>query len=563
MARSNYNPLITSEEWRWIIIASGLLAALTLVPYAWALASNNNAVDAEFMGMLANPKDGATYLAKMEQGYRGDILFHLPYTPEPHSGAAINLYYLILGHLARLTGQSALVIYHVARVLGGLFMFIALYQFGAAVWTRERPRRLFFGLAGLGSGLSWLFLVLSPEGFLDVASNRLPPDLTMPEAYPLYAVYTNPHFPLAIGLLALIGSIYIQVFRPGTQEHPTLYNQGIILILASVLLAIVQPQALVPIGVTLGVYLVVRYVRTRKLPRHEAIWSLLLWAPAAPFVAYYFAITQINPAIAAWSEQNVTLSPPFYYYVIGFAPLLLVALPGLVRAVRKFEPDGDQIVLTWLAVNALLLYAPLNLQRRLVIGLILPLTYFAVRGIEDYWSLTVPQRAQRIVLILLFVFLLPSNVLALGIPLVGAVANKEYGVENNILLEKDYINTLGWLSSERGRVNVPLVTDGRPTVLLASPDFSMFIPAWAGHRVVYAHPYETIHASQKLEAVTAWYQGTGCQELLEGDTWQGKHWQVDYVIVGPREREIGENGCYTELEDLVGLFGDVVVYKVR
>ena len=38
------------------------------------------------------------------------------------------------------------------------------------------------------------------------------------------------------------------------------------------------------------------------------------------------------------------------------------------------------------------LYAPFNLQRRLAMGLIIPLVYFAVRPLEDPWLYRVPQR---------------------------------------------------------------------------------------------------------------------------------------------------------------------------
>ena len=47
---------VSKAEWRWVIIISGLLVALTLVPYAWALASNESDDDWQFMGMLSNPK---------------------------------------------------------------------------------------------------------------------------------------------------------------------------------------------------------------------------------------------------------------------------------------------------------------------------------------------------------------------------------------------------------------------------------------------------------------------------------------------------------------------------
>ena len=170
---------ISPAEWRWVFVISGALTALTLLPYAWALAANATAMDWQFMGILANPQDGAAYLAKFGQGIRGAWLLHLVHTPEPHAGAAIQVFYLLLGHLARIINVSNIVIFHLARVVTTLFMFSALYQFGATVWSRLRPRRLFFALVAVGSGLGWLALVLGADA-------STVPDMTVAEAYPLY-----------------------------------------------------------------------------------------------------------------------------------------------------------------------------------------------------------------------------------------------------------------------------------------------------------------------------------------------------------------------------------------
>ncbi len=88
---------ISAAEWRWVIVISGLLVALTIVPYAWALARNQSTSEWQFMGMLTNPKDGATYLAKIEQGREGSWLFQLRHTPQQHDGAVFHTFYLFLG----------------------------------------------------------------------------------------------------------------------------------------------------------------------------------------------------------------------------------------------------------------------------------------------------------------------------------------------------------------------------------------------------------------------------------------------------------------------------------
>lgn len=541
---------ISAAEWRWVIIISGLLVALTLAPFAWALARNQVEDNWQFMGMLSNPKDGATYLSKIEQGRQGAWLFELRHTPQAHNGAGFHVFYLLLGHAARLTGLSSLLVFHLARVATGLFMFFALYQFGATVWVRLRPRRLFFLLAAVGSGLGWLLLVLDPD--------KIAIDLNTPEAFPFFAAFTNPHFPLSIACLALIAATYLVVFRRGFTAEPGVDNGGLQIMLLSMVLALIQPFALIPIGAALIAYLLVRAYLTRQIPSHELRWSSMLWLPALPFAVYYGAVLQFNDVMAEFNRQNQTPSPAPYAYLVGYGLLLAVALPGLVRAIRRFERDGDQFMLLWFVLNAVLLYAPFNLQRRMVVGLIIPLVFFAVRSLEDYWFFRVPKRWRAPALAALLVFMLPSNFLNLAIPLFGVVSSPEQGLENGLLVESGYWDAFHWLN-ERGE---------QSAIVLAAPTVSVWIPAYTPQRVVYGHEYETVPAEERLNQVEAWYGGEDCATLL-GSTLP---FHVAYIFWGPRERslaaKIGGSAGASCAESLPAnfpreTFGDVTVFIHR
>ncbi len=520
MRATSGEPLVSSQERGWVILISGILVTLTLVPYALAYWVTEG-TQWQFMGILTNTLDGASYLAKIGQGYRGDWLFHIPFTPEQHNGAAAFLFYLALGHLARLTGLSPVLMFHLARMVFSFFMLLSIYQLGATVWSKTRPRRLFFGLCALGSGLGWLVMLFGVR-------NPLPPDLNVPEAFPLYSAYINPHFPFAIGLLALMMSVLIRVFRPGFDQQPDWFNGGFALLLMTVALTIVLPQAVVVPVVTLAAYLVARAIKTRRFPFHELRWSLLVWIGVVPFASYYLALIRYNWAFAIWNEQNVTLSPPVWHWLIGYGLLLVTAIPGIHRAVTMFEQDGDQLMLTWLIVGALMLYAPFNMQRRLSVGLILVIVYFAVRALEDFWFERLKGMRRKAALLALYVLILPSNVIALALPAGMVLGEPERAVDAHQLLSRDYWNAILWLHDR-----VP-----PDALVLASPDVAIFIPAWSGQRVVYAHPFETLNAVDRCGEVIRWYRGEECDELLAD-------YDVDYVIFGPQEAAIldGRNPC--------------------
>jgi hypothetical protein len=84
-----------------------------------------------------------------------------------------------------------------------------------------------------------------------------------------------------------------------------------------------------------------------------------------------------------------------------------------------------------------------------------------------------------------------------------------------------------------------------------------FIPAFAGQRVVYGHPYETVDAKAREQQVEGFFAGTLDQSQLLRDH------AVAYVIVGPRERKLGMRGTLPLPAEEVFSSGDVVVYRVR
>ncbi len=539
---------ITPQEWRWVFVIGGTLTALTLLPYAWALAVNATATDWQFMGILANPQDGATYLAKIGLGMQGNWLFHLTHTPEPHSGAAVFLFYLLLGHIARLIGISNLVMFHLARVVATLFMFSAIYHLGATIWMRERPRRLFFILVALASGFGWLLLLFR----LDAS---LLPDMTVPEAYPLYAAYANPHFPLAIGCLALLAGSYIKVFRIDFQEEPAVGNGGLTIFLLTLVLALVMPHAVVPLGGALVLYLVITTIRRRAIPVLELRWVAMLFLPAGLVAIYLVLVLTYNPAVQIWNAQirNVTSSPLIILLSYGLLPV--IALPGLARAIRRFEEDGDQLMVLWLVVNLVAVFVPFNHQRRFMIGLVVPLVFFAVRSLEDYWFVRFSERRRTLIPLALVAVVLPSHILALGVPLFGIV-NPQAGLEERLLVERDYWGAMVWLRQ-----------NGSPDdVVLSSPNVSLWIPAYGDKRVVYGHPFETLWGPAKYAQVQSWFNGENCY----WPTLARDGYIIRYVLVGPQERAMSEQRgrygpCYNDLRlasSRVLDFGTVTVYEL-
>lgn len=356
------------SEWRWVIIMSAVLLVLISIPLAWASWVDRSQPDVAFAGILSNPLDGATYLAKIQLGTEGEWRTSFRHTPGGTQGAFVSVLYNGLGQFSRYLSLSNVFTYHASRLLTSILMFLAIYQLGTVIWRRQRTRRMFFITAVVGSGLGWLVVLFGVQT----------PDLVIPEAYPLYSAFTNVHFPLAIALLAVIAGVFVMAFRPGFSDDPTVQNGGLTVILSSFLLALIAPHALVPLPLAAAAVIAVDWVRRRKIYVYQFRWFMLLVLPAVPVAGYYVAEMRYNDAVGLWMAQNVTLTPLPHIFLAGFALPLIVALPAIIRAVRNYEPDGDQFMLWWLIAFLVMVYVPTSAQRRFAIGMMLPIAYFAV-----------------------------------------------------------------------------------------------------------------------------------------------------------------------------------------
>jgi hypothetical protein len=463
---------MTGKEKRWALLWSALIVGLTCLPFlvAWQATP----AGAQYTGLLINHYDGESYYAKMQQGARGDWLFHLAFTPEPHDGSFIFTFYLALGQLSAALGLPIPLVYHLARALAGLFLLLVAYRFIARFFDRVPTRRAAFLLLGLSAGLGWL---LAPLGLITA-------DLWVAEGFTFLSILANPHFPLSIGLMLLIFLSVLDLEGQPPWLSLFLRTAGL-----GLLLAVVQPFAVPIVLVVLGVYLIMIVWRDRRLPWGEIAVCGAASVAAAPVILYDLYVYLTNPALAAWSAQNLTPSLPPWDYALGYGLILLLAIGGIAVALRRLE-RMDLFLLAWVGSVVVLLYLPFALQRRFITGLHVPLTLLAALGLEQLVLPQVQARRRRLVCGLIIGFTALTN---LFVPLVS-VAGVAQG-RHPLVMTPDEAAAYAWLGEQTAWTDT----------VLAPPESGQFIPAWAGNRVVYGHPFETIDAEEKEAEVTRFF----------------------------------------------------------
>jgi hypothetical protein len=512
------------------LCVSVFAALLTLVPYLYAREHVNQGY--AFTGFLLNPWDGFTYLAKMQQGEAGRWGFLLPYAVTPGGETYIYLYYLFLGHLAAWLGADLVTVFHGARFLAAAAMFFLSFLFYRRTLSDQKTTWLAFLLTIFGSGLGWLPVLVAGIETSDIA---------IPESVPFLLAYANAHFPLAVA--CMLGAL-LALVDGGTR----LWLRSLIAFLSGTVLAVTLPFSVVSLAAAVLGWLiwdwaaagggnVLHFLRGQN--RERSIVVLWLSMGLIPWILYDAWVVIAHPVISAWTSQNITPSPPLWHYLAGYGLLLAPAVAGIARA-KPQKTSSGRLLIAWAFTGALLLYAPIGLQRRLNLGLFYPLAAMAALGLG---SLAKQPRRFWTTGALLVILTLPSNLIVVSAGLFAAAQD-----EPVVLHTADEVAAFKWM-----KANIPA-----GSIVLASPVNGNRLPGLTGTRVLFGHPFETPDADRMRERVIGYYawdeSRSGAIESLVKDG-------VEFVFFGPREMELGRPAWIEDLP-LVARFGDVMLLEV-
>ncbi|MEJ2447811.1 MAG: hypothetical protein P8Y37_07705 [Anaerolineales bacterium] len=498
-----------------LIVAIGVLLAAT-IPYLAALLPGNNQ---QFGGFLINPIDGHSYLSKMQEGYRGEWKFTLPYTAEQGQGAFLFLFYLALGHLARVVQLPLLVIFHGARIAGAAVLIWAVSRLTKSIFGSSWNRKIAYFLILIGSGLGWLA----------VLAGLFTSDFWVAEAFPVLSMYTNPHFSLGLGLIILS-------ILPGGNK-PFLDK-----ILLGLGVAVVQP-----FGV--GIVCLVLFgdgllLFTDEKPdwlniyKSDKIRGLAGFGLSGGAVLIYQVWAILNdPLLAAWHAQNQTPTPNLTDLMISFSPALILAVLGIRIAWKR--PAARKLVI-WAGVSMILVFVPWSLQRRFLTGIYVPLAALSVFGLN--WLSERIDVEKNFLASVLLILSLPTNIIVVTSGIQAGLTQ-----DQQVFIDPDSLSALNWIKENASQ----------NALVVAEQEMGLYIPSLTGRRVVYGHPFETVSAEKEKGFLASFFYQVHPanyyqQSLRERD--------VDYVLLS----ENASSTLRTWLEEnwvLVFRAGDREIYQ--
>lgn len=522
---------VARREWILAVVLSCGMSGLLQIPYLLGYLTAR--VGTAYSGLLVHISD-ATYLVAIQLGMQGEWLYRIRFTSEPHAGAFLYTFYLALGHLARLLNLDAVTMWHLSLGVTSFILFLIVFGFIAYFIPHPNWRLVAFLIALFGAGYD-----VFPIPFETVApTSGVPLDLRMPEAHLFYSALTYPHYSAAIALILVS---FWCALRGMLENISSTRWIGLLCVgaLASVGVAMVYPFLVLLTASVLSAFYLFLAWRKRKILWRAGIFLVLMFVPVAPLLLYYLNVLATNPVIRAWNEQVQTLSPNPLHYLLTYGIYLALALWNLWR-VGFGNENAERLAFLWiwLGIVALLLYAPLNAQRRFVEGVHVPLAILATIGLYEtalprlaraHWFQNLARRPHYSVAGLknFFAAIFFGAVAFSSVFLyLSALLMLTVQQPDQLFRPQGEIAAMAWLKKNADR----------EALVLSSYASGAWLPYRAETRAYIGQYYETNHFADKFKQVEKFFDARTA-DSARVDFLRAQ--KIEYVFYGNAERALG------------------------
>jgi hypothetical protein len=394
--------------------------------------------------------------------------------------------------------------------LSSLLLLIVLARFIARFITDQRWQIWTWWLLLFSGGWGLLLSTFVNQKYVAY-------ELIAPDAYLFSILYGPPHVIFGCALFLIWIGYMLDTISRRFQNRREVVVRLISANLLGLLTALSREAYGPAFAGIFGAYLIALLIQRRKIPWREGALVVLSCLGAGAYGVYMLVAYRVIPSFNAWYQQNPFGSPDVIDFLLGFAPLLVLALIGLWSARRHLSRSTQHasFLLAWLIAGPIMAYLPIAISRRMIAGWQIPLCIFAAYALLRLIDSKVPLRRTIVIGALALSALSTLIIIGMGIVFVSAPRPPLYQTA-------DELAALDWLGAH--------TTDR--DVVLSEWRFGNLVPIYAAARVFVGHPIETIGYTEKRAAVDRFFDPA----TLEADRQALiNRWKITWVVA-PTDR---------------------------
>ena len=478
-----------------------------------------------YMGIPYNVVDTNNYFSYMQQAREGHFLFTNKFTAEKVPYILFQPVFLPIGWLTALF--PAVFVYFAFKFIFLIIFVYLIYKFLKLIVNKnELNVSLFFVL--FGSGIGYVYILLNNIGFKKYGSIDYQSSATSSIGLNIAPV----NFVISVCLMILIVICYYKFWESKKIMHLVTLSALTLLLGFTHLFDVIT---LIP---AFGIYMLWRLIKKKDdfgtILKYNLIYALIA---IIPFIYTYY-IFAVDPYFKEWNVQNVLETPKFLHVLFGYFFPLIFALFYFTDKItyRREWKDLEVILFTWMLAGLFLLYAPLNIQRRFIEGLNIPIMILGSLGFTRVLlpkfekvikSFAAIKNPKSIAIFSIFILISPTSfywLYKINSNISPNVEVSDYSVP--YYLDKDELEALNWLKENTYSEELVLSAYG----------IGNYIPRISANRVFLGHWAQTINFEKKKKDVKQFFSANdnnSRKKLID-------NYGIDYVYYGVEEKQIGD-----------------------
>lgn len=497
---------VSKNEWWFVTLITVLVVVIVFLPFVFGIL--NTPPGYYFTGFyLGETWDTGTYYAFIEQVRQGHFLFKNIFTSESQPRNFFNPFWLTIGLTAKIFNLSTPIVYQLFRfILIVIFCFL-LYLFLAFFLESRIYRKVTFILILFSNGLFFSFLFIKKIFLSKFIEGTVFNSLT-----------ASPHHPTSLIFILAIILLMILAFKENKVKYSLLAG------FLGLILFQFHPFNIPIIWSILGVYLIINFILDKKINFSWLKYYLILILISGLWAFYYFYLLSSNITFKIWAKQNILGTPNFYYaIVLGYGFLFILAILGtfLFYKQRKLL-----FLTTWFLVAPILIYLPVDWQRRLINGWQIPLMIFATLALVWLFKLIKNKFPKYYfiyfeIIIIILVFSSLFNLINIG---------------SNVMVYNKGVFPYYISQEEIAAINFLKNNISEEKIIFSGFESSHFIAAFSARTIFFGHSIQTAQHQKKANQMI-WFFFSPFSDSKKIEFL--KNYKINYIYFTDREKKIG------------------------